>query len=198
MDAGREDPTESLSDEILVEKSLISQVFFAQLVCRYQQKLLRYIQKISSVPLQEAEDLLQEAFIKAYLHLNDFDPQLSFSSWMYRITRNHVISHHRKRVLRPEAHAADMDDDAWEHLASHLDPRKDADDAQLREAVGRVFDHMEERYREVLVLKFLEEKDYKEISDILQKPMGTVATFISRAKKQFQTKARDLGIDFDL
>jgi RNA polymerase sigma-70 factor (ECF subfamily) len=51
------------------------------------------------------------------------------------------------------------------------------------------------RYREVLILKFLEEKDYKEISDILEKPMGTVATLISRAKKQFREKTEQAMIN---
>ena len=50
---------------------------------------------------------------------------------------------------------------------------------------------MDERYREVLVLKFIEDKNYREISDILEKPMGTVATLISRAKKQFKEKAEE-------
>ena len=57
---------------------------------------------------------------------------------------------------------------------------------------------MPEKYREVLILKFLEEKDYREISDILKKPSGTVATLINRAKKSFYEMAKEENISFVL
>lgn len=69
-----------------------------------------------------------------------------------------------------------------EDIAKSMEKRHDA--AEVRD----VLDELDEKYREALVLKFLEEKDYKEISDILEKPMGTVATLINRAKKQFKEK----------
>ncbi|MCD4694215.1 hypothetical protein K8R62_02545 [bacterium] len=59
------------------------------------------------------------------------------------------------------------------------------DRSYLRNNINEILKKLDGKYREVLVLKFLEEKDYKEISDILQKPMGSVATLISRGKKQF-------------
>jgi RNA polymerase sigma-70 factor (ECF subfamily) len=79
-------------------------------------------------------------------------------------------------------------------LASNEDLAKELERKYTGEEVRSVLDDMDERYKEVLVLKFLEEKDYKEISDILEKPMGTVATLINRAKKQFkeETIKRDI------
>ena len=74
-------------------------------------------------------------------------------------------------------------------LASSEDLAKELERKYTAEEVRTVLDSMDERYKEVLVLKFLDEKDYKEISDILEKPMGTVATLISRAKKQFKEKS---------
>ena len=55
-----------------------------------------------------------------------------------------------------------------------------------QELVAKALSQLDDKYREVLVLKFLEQKDYKEISDILQKPMGTIATLINRAKQHFK------------
>jgi RNA polymerase sigma-70 factor (ECF subfamily) len=82
-------------------------------------------------------------------------------------------------------------------LASNEDLAKALERKYTGEEVRSVLNDMDERYREVLVLKFLEEKDYKEISDILEKPMGTVATLINRAKKQFkeETIKRDIARD---
>jgi RNA polymerase sigma-70 factor (ECF subfamily) len=54
---------------------------------------------------------------------------------------------------------------------------------------------MDSKYRYVLVLKFFEEKDYKEISDILKKPMGTVASLVNRAKKDFRKKIKEMGVE---
>jgi RNA polymerase sigma-70 factor (ECF subfamily) len=61
-----------------------------------------------------------------------------------------------------------------------------------KELVEKILQRMSEKYKEVLILKFLEEKDYKEISDILQKPMGSIATLINRAKKQFKKEVEEL------
>src|SRR3989339_1384271 len=90
------------TDEELVSLSLQNQDNYLFLIRRYQDKLLRYIQRISNVSLEDAEDILQEVFIKVYYKLNDFDPDLKFSSWIYRITHNQVISHYRKTQARPK------------------------------------------------------------------------------------------------
>lgn len=190
--------TESLSkisDEKLVELTLKDQKHYAELISKYRYKLLRYIQKITNVSDEDAEDLLQETFIKAYYNLNSFDPDLKFSSWIYRIAHNQVISNYRKLKARPQGHAIQIDEKMIRTLAANLDTKRDADLHYLAENIGRVFSTMDIKYREVLILKFLEEKEYKEISDILKKPMGTVATLINRAKKQFRKQAEKLNLD---
>lgn len=190
--------TESLSkisDEKLVELTLKDQKHYAELISKYRYKLLRYIQKITNVSDEDAEDLLQETFIKAYYNLNSFDPDLKFSSWIYRIAHNQVISNYRKLKARPQGHAIQIDEKMIRTLAANLDTKRDADLHYLAENIGRVFSAMDIKYREVLILKFLEEKEYKEISDILKKPMGTVATLINRAKKQFRKQAEKLNLD---
>lgn len=175
----------SQSDEELVVESLKNQQAFAVLVERYQAPLTRYIQRLTNVNTQDAEDLLQEVFIKIYYNLNGFDTTLQFSSWAYRITHNVVISEHRKKSVRPHGNQIDIEQSVLEQFASELDAGKLTDAHLLKENLHKILDRLPPKYKEVLVLKFLEEKEYKEISDILQKPMGTVATLISRAKKAF-------------
>jgi len=90
----------SLVDCELVRLSLENADFFAQIVQKYEKPLLRYLLRISNVSLEEAEDLLQEIFIKVYQNLWDFDESLKFSSWIYRIAHNETISAWRKKISR--------------------------------------------------------------------------------------------------
>lgn len=174
------------TDEELVAETLKNPDAYAFLVERYEEKLLRYISRISMGTKEDAEDLLQDVFLSAYKNLNDFDQDLKFSSWVYRISHNKVISHFRKITARPKTTTYEGDSQLLNILASEEDIAKSLEKKHTAEDVRKTLDKLDERYREVLVLKFLEEKDYKEISDILEKPMGTVATLISRAKKQFK------------
>jgi RNA polymerase sigma-70 factor (ECF subfamily) len=182
-----------LTDEELVAKALEDPEAYVFLVQRYEGKLLRYIMRISRGTREDAEDLLQDVFLSAYKNLNDFDQELRFSSWVYRIAHNKVISHFRKVTARPKTTTYEGDSQILNILASEENIERDLEKKYTAQEVLEVLDQLEERYREVLVLKFLEEKDYKEISDILEKPMGTVATLISRAKKQFKKKAEEIS-----
>ena len=177
---------ESKNDEELVALTLKNPDNYVFLVDRYEPKLSRYIMRISSSSKEDAEDILQDVFISAYKNLNDFDTDLKFSSWIYRITHNKVISHFRKISARPKTTTYEGDTQLLNILASDEDLNRDMERKYTAEQVRSILEGMDERYKEVLILKFLEEKDYKEISDILEKPMGTVATLINRAKKQFK------------
>jgi RNA polymerase sigma-70 factor (ECF subfamily) len=135
---------------------------------------------------------LQEVFIKVYRNLNDFDQSLKFSSWIYRIAHNEVISHYRKMKSRPKLITTDNDE--WlKTIAGSDDLEKELERKFTSEEIRNILSKIDAKYREVLVLRFLEEKDYKEISDILEKPMGTVATLINRAKKQFKSESLNRG-----
>jgi len=176
------------SDEELVKLTLADQANFMYLVDRYKGKLLSYIRRLTNVNNEDAEDILQEVFIKVYLNLNGFNGDLKFSSWIYRITHNQVISSHRKLRARPEGYLVNIEDSAARHLASDIDIVAGADWHMLKDNIIRVLGHLEEKYREVLVLKFLEEKSYQEISDIIKKPPGTVASTINKAKREFRNE----------
>lgn len=181
-----------MTDEQLVIETLKNPEIYALIVERYEEKLLRYIMRISAGPKEDAEDILQDVFLSAYKNLNDFDPDLKFSSWVYRIAHNKVISHFRKVTARPKTTTYEGDTQLLNILASEEDIARDLEKKYTSEQVREIIDTLDPRYKEVLILKFLEEKDYKEISDILEKPMGTVATLINRAKKQFKEKTEQL------
>ncbi|MDD5652306.1 MAG: RNA polymerase sigma factor [Candidatus Moranbacteria bacterium] len=187
---------EKTDDGDLVKLSLKNQDYFYCLISRYQKKLLRYIRRISSFSKEDAEDVLQEVFISVYKNLNEFDNDLKFSSWIYRIAHNKTVSQWRKLSARPKTVSGDDEDNnLFEFIAGDDDIAKKLEKKCSSKRIRKIIFSLEEKYRDVLVLKFLEDKDYREISDILKKPMGTVATLISRAKKRFIEETKRQNID---
>jgi RNA polymerase sigma-70 factor, ECF subfamily len=184
------------TDEELVALTIKDQDFFSCLVDRYDPKLTRYIMRISASTREDAEDLLQEIFVKAYRNLHDFDQSLKFSSWIYRIAHNQVVSAWRKTKTRPQVIKFEADEDFLKFIPGDEDLALDTERKFAAKEVRALLEYLDAKYKEVLVLKYLEEKDYKEISDILRKPLGTVATLINRAKKQFARIVKEKKIKF--
>lgn len=182
------DDCQSKTDEEIARLAAENQDYFLHIVQRYKDKLFRYILRITNISPEEAEDLLQDIFLKAYLNLNDFDSDLKFNSWIYRIAHNHVIDNHRSIKSRAHGNAISLDRDEVVGLASDLDVAKEVDGNLLKENINKALEKLDEKYREVLVLKFLEEKSYQEISDILKRPMGTVASLLNKAKREFKAE----------
>jgi RNA polymerase sigma-70 factor (ECF subfamily) len=180
----------NLSDEEVIKLVLKNQEIFSCLIERYENKLLRYIGRITNLSPDDQEDVLQEIFIKVYKNLNDFDTDLKFSSWIYRIAHNEIISNFRKRKRRPEYTPGEENEVLLKNIISEINLEKDLDTEYLKENIYKILDKIDEKYKEVLILKYFESKDYKEISDILKKPMGTVATLLNRAKQEFQKELK--------
>ena len=183
-------------DEELAILTAENQAYFLCIMKKYEIPLSRYVRRISNFSKEEIEDILQEVFIKVYQNINDFDGSLKFSSWIYRITHNHVISKFRKFKSKPEGAILEITESEFNNISSEFDISKELDAKINKENISVILASIDQKYREVLVLKFLEERDYKEISDIIKKPMGTVATLISRAKKRFREKIEEQEIKF--
>jgi len=187
------------SDEKLAVQAIDDQDALYQLMKRYEQKLLRYIRRMTKVSEAGAEDILQEVFIKMYRNLNGFNANLKFSSWIYRITHNEIISQHRKKQARAKTVSIDGDENGQKNLAhlikDTIDLEKEMITKEIIKKVREVIEVLPDKYREVLILRYLEDKDYSEISDILQKPTGTIATLLNRAKEQFKKTAIQYKLD---
>lgn len=174
------------TDQELVAATLADSNAYAPLVRRYQAPLTRYLFRLGAKSQGDADDILQEVFIKAYRNLNGYDSSLKFSSWIYRIAHNEAVTFFKKNSRGPQVARSDDELLSFDeiadggNLAEELDQRLDA--AALRDAIGR----LDAKYRDVLILRYLEDRSYEEISDILRKPAGTVATLISRAKQRLR------------
>lgn len=166
---------------------------------RYEPKILCYIQRMTSTTREGSEDLLQEIFIKIYRNLNGFDPKLKFSTWAYRIAHNEIVSHHRRQTRQEGVVVPDDGDNDEGALINFLSDALDVQEIYLsRENNRRIrtaIAQLPPKYSEVLVLHYFEEMSYKEISEILRKPAGSVATLISRAKSKFKKIARRHQLD---
>ena len=170
------------TDEQIVVLTLKNQDYYLCLMKRYEIKLLNYILKISNISREDAEDILQEVFVKAYQNLNDFDLNFKFSNWIYSIAHNTTISVFRKKNVRPQTVSWE-DKDLDNILKSTLDVEDASLQKQTYKHILKIINQLPLKFKDVLILKFREGKDYREISDILHKPMGTIATLINRAKK---------------
>ncbi len=187
-----ESPTH-LSDEALVIEAKKDQQHFAVLVDRYVPKLTHYIRRRSAATAHDIDDLLQNIFIKVWRNINEYDTSLLFSSWIYRIAHNEMIDWYRREKRRS---TLSLDDEA-QNIVSKLFAEEDLvarfssqeQKTQIKEALGT----LDDKYKEILLLRFFEDKSYEEIGDILRIPPGTVAVRINRAKKQLQKSLTDYG-----
>jgi RNA polymerase sigma-70 factor, ECF subfamily len=178
-------PEFKLSDEEIVAMTLREHSSFGFIIERYEAKLKRYIARLGVRSYDDQADVLQDIFIKAYRNLNSFDTSLSFSSWIYRIAHNEAISWYRKQNVRPEGHLIADGEEVLALLKSKEEGMEAAFDKEINaEELGRAMSEIDEKYREVLILRYFEHKEYEEISDILKIPTGSVGTLISRGKKQ--------------
>lgn len=179
------------TDVELATLSLKSQDWFFCLAKRYEDKLLRYIMRVSGFSREDAEDILQNVFIKTYYNLNGFDQRLAFSSWIYRIAHNETVSEIRKKAVRPTVFLEAEDLEKFEDTFDLVDSLDNTID---RKNINLVLGLIAEKYREVLILRYLDEKDYLEIADILHKPVSTIGNLIARGKKIFQAKYQEVII----
>jgi len=153
--------------------------YFKCLYNRYENGFLIYIRRISLVSAQEAEDILQDSFVKIWRSLHGFDTNLKLSSWMYRIIHNETISYWRKSQSFGKDKLFDVDDSIFElkeQDGEGLDMENQSVDLHIS------LKNIKVKYREILILKYFEGFSYQEISDILKIPEGTVATRLNRAK----------------
>lgn len=153
---------------------------FGVLMERYQAKLFRYGRKFLS-DSDNIEDVVQDVFIKTYQNINSFDTSQRFSPWIYRIAHNTYINAIKKSSIGP-LYLFDFDT-----LVSHTvveDPIvREKEQKEMKEIVDKGLALIEPKYREILVLYYIEDLSYKEISDILHIPIGTVGVRIMRAKE---------------
>ena len=152
---------------------------FGLLADRYEQKLLRYARKFLLNP-EDARDLVQEVFIKAYVNIRSFDANRRFSPWIYRIAHNEFVNAGKKR-WKENIFSFDLDV-LFPHPAALERADRDANARDIRAMLDRCMERIAPKYREPLILFSFEEMDYQEIGDILHIPVSTVGVRLQRGR----------------
>lgn len=154
---------------------------FSHIIQRYQGKIYSYIFRLTNHP-EDANDITQEVFLKAYRNLHTVDTERKFSSWIYRIAHNESVNWLKKKT-RTKVESLDAHMDQGIQIPSSIDVAHQYVQQEEQKEVRLAISALPEKYRRVLELRYLHEYSYQEISKALGKPINTVGTLINRAKK---------------
>lgn len=196
--------TDREGDQLLVERARAGErAAFDQLVAKYQRRLMRLLARLLNDPA-EAEDVVQETFIKAYRALRHFRGDAAFYTWLYRIgintaknallvrKRNASVSPAEPSAIRPEGGPDD------ERLRDISTPESMLASKQIAQTVNAAMDALPIDLRTAIALREIEGLSYEEISQIMGCPIGTVRSRIFRAREAIARKLRpllDLPVD---
>lgn len=153
---------------------------FGPLVERYEEKLLRYGRKFLREP-EDIQDIVQDVFLSAYQNIQSFDAAQKFSPWVYRIAHNAFVNGLRKKSRNPLVY---VDFDTFLAHPAYDDPNvREREQKEIKVMIEKSLDELDYKYREVLILYYLEDMSYKDIAEVLQVPQGTVGVRLKRAKE---------------
>ena len=173
-------------ERLLIEAVRGDASLYGHVVTRFERVLARYVKRVLGRHAEAAEDVLQEVFIKAYVNINDYDRARPFAPWLFRIAHNEAVSFLRKRKAEPQLVNGEDAGLILENMMAEGDPALHFEQGRTAAEVRGALKGLEPRYREVLMLRYLEDKSYDEIAEILQMPPGTVATLIRRGLRRLQ------------
>jgi RNA polymerase sigma-70 factor (ECF subfamily) len=187
-------PLNTLSDQEVVAKSRDGdETAYRELIRRYERPVFSLIFRMVR-DREIAEDLSQETFIKVLNAISTYRPEFKFSSWVFKIANNTAIDHLRRRELdtlslEGSPHAATPE--AMEATALQLGTgvASPLDDVASRELGGEIeaaINRLRPEYRSCILLRHVEGRAYEEIADILGLPLGTVKTYIHRARNELR------------
>ena len=168
---------------------------FTDIVSLYQHRLYQVCYRMIGNK-QEAEDIAQEAFVRAYTNLHTFDQKRKFSTWLYRIATNLCIDRIRKKkpdfYLDAQVTGTDGLDMYSQIASSETLPEDQVEQMELQDRIQYEISRLPDKYRSVIVLKYIEELSLQEISDILEMPLGTVKTRIHRGREALRKQLNNL------
>lgn len=183
-------------DHQLVQETLAgNRTSFQLLVERYQDRLFSLARHYTRHSV-DAEDIVQEAFLKAYRRLDSFDGRSSFYTWIYRIAVNTVLDVMKRRGRSPVRNVEDPEVVTEARPVACVAPDAGLQTEEISEITHRVLDELPEIFRTVLVLREFEEQSYQSIADTLGISIGTVESRLFRARAKFKQKLLTLYPEF--
>ena len=185
------------ADAILVERVQRGDKHaFELLVLKYQRKIMRLLSRLIHDPA-EAEDVAQDAFIKAYRAIPQFRGESAFYTWLYRIAVNTAKNHLVARRRRPSGSAQYENDDGetfdeTDNLSDINTPEAAFASREIADTVNRAIEALPEELRTAIVLREIEGLSYEEIAQSMNCPIGTVRSRIFRAREAIASRLRPI------
>jgi RNA polymerase sigma factor (sigma-70 family) len=176
----------SEQDRSLVQEALEgSEAAYAALVAKYRGPLARHISRLVRDG-SLIDDLVQEAFIKAFSSLPSYSPTFAFSTWLYKIASNHAIDHLRRKKLPQFSIDQPLKKGdgelRYEPPDNTFRPDRNIVEGQQTRILTDAIDSLPEKYHRVIVMRHQQELSYEEIAEELDLPLGTVKAHIFRAR----------------
>ncbi len=182
-------------DIILIEKAIAgNQSSYEKLMKKYYQMIYNLVYRMISKK-EDVEDLTQEAFIKAFHSLPNFDRQFAFSTWLFKIATNNAIDYLRKKKLFTFSIDKEIESDDSDYKFEIPDtenrPDKHLIDSEMRSILSEAIESLPEKYRQVIVLRHNKELEYEEIAKLMKLPLGTVKAHIFRGRELLNKYLKD-------
>lgn len=189
-----------LKPDKLTDHQLVEQVLAGNMSC-YEVLFERYRAQLYSATLQktgdeqDARDILQETFVKAYFNLARYNPEYTFGQWIYTIARNLFIDYTRRKKSSTATISIDRQGlGEISPAADTLNPEERIISDQRSNQLDKIMAELPPRYRTMIELRFVKEYSYEEIAEKLDMPIGTVKTQIHRARERMCNLIRDRKI----
>ncbi|HEX6926176.1 MAG TPA: sigma-70 family RNA polymerase sigma factor [Longimicrobiaceae bacterium] len=179
-----------------------SEKAYRELLDRYQRPVFSLIYRMVR-DRERAEDLAQETFVKVFNHIGSFNPKYKFSSWIFKIASNLTIDAIRKKDLETVSldgsrNASTQDEiDATRITVESRDenPEEFLEAKELGQEIERAIGELRPEYRTAILLRHVEGRPYEEIAEIMGIPLGTVKTYIHRARGELRETLAHLRIN---
>lgn len=179
--------------EIIKQVKKGDQSAFEDIVAFYQNKVYAICFRMIGNS-HEAEDLAQEAFIRAYVNIHSYDDKRKFSTWLFRIATNLSIDRIRKKkpdyFLDAEVKGTDGLDMYSQLSSDQASPEDEVESLEIQTYIQQEIMSLPTKYRSVIALRFVDELSLAEISEILDIPVGTVKTRIHRGREALRKRLR--------
>ncbi|WP_054709002.1 RNA polymerase sigma factor SigW [Bacillus sp. JCM 19041] len=184
---------DSLTKRLIKEIKQGDEQAFAELVDLYKDKVYQVAYRMVG-HAQEAQDVAQEAFLRAYTNLDKYDTTRKFSTWLFRIATNVAIDRLRKR--KPDFYLQETvkgtENMTYESQLAATDdlPEEQVVQMELQEWIQSEINELPPKYRTAIILKYIEDLSLKEISEIMDMPVATVKTRIHRGREALRKRMR--------
>ena len=187
-----EDKNIQVSDETLIERFQHGDLYaFDLIVKRYKNQLLNFIYRFLGNQ-EEAEDLVQETFLRVYKNRRAYRKVAKFSTWIYTIAGNLAKTELRKRRRRRIFSITDLgyEEKDYEISDKAFNPEDQVNGLITEEIVQKEIENLSPKFREVIILRDIQELSYEEISKIVRIPLGTVKSRVNRGRLKLQERLK--------